>query len=157
MKNLSIPVKAVLFSVVIIVLGSISAFSTEWIRGVPIGVIYASFRLPALAPPQWLFGPVWIFLYIILGIYCATLGQLGNNRQRIYFLMYAQLGLNILWTIAFFTLGNFLLASGMIIIMDGLVLILLWLDRRKISYILLPYLLWLLFASYLSIAVTILN
>ncbi|GAK30243.1 tryptophan-rich sensory protein [Weissella oryzae SG25] len=157
MKNLSIPLRAVIFSIIIIILGSVSAFSVEWVRGVSIGVIYASFRLPTLAPPQWLFGPTWILLYIMLGIYCASLSRLDSNRKSIYFLMYVQLGLNILWTVAFFTLGNFLLASIMIIIMDGLVIALLRFDQRKIKYILIPYLIWLLFASYLSLAVTILN
>ena len=75
MKQLSVPVKAVLFTVAILILGSLSSFSVEWIRGVSIAEVYGEFNLPPLAPPRWLFGPAWGILYILLGIYCAKLSS----------------------------------------------------------------------------------
>lgn len=157
MSKLSFIGKVIIFSLVILALGSLSSLSVEWVRGFSIGEIYTGFKLPPLAPPGWIFGPTWIGLYVLLGIYCAKLTELKENRQLIYYCMYAQLMLNILWTVVFFTLNNFLLASGMILLMDGLVIALLFFDRRKVRIMLVPYLMWLLFASYLSIAVTILN
>ena len=157
MKNMSTTVRAIVYSLAIIILGSLSSLSVEWVRGVSIGDIYATFTLPPFSPPQWLFGPAWIFLYILLGIYCANLNKATKYQPQLYLVMYVQLALNILWTIAFFTIGNFLLASIMIVVMDILVIWLLLADTRKIRYILVPYLLWLLFATYLSISVTILN
>lgn len=157
MSKLSFIGKVIIFSLVILALGSLSSLSVEWVRGVSIGEIYTGFKLPLLAPPGWIFGPTWIGLYVLLGIYCAKLTELKENRQLIYYCMYAQLMLNILWTVVFFTLNNFLLASGMILLMDGLVIALLFFDRRKVRIVLVPYLMWLLFASYLSIAVAILN
>ena len=52
MKQLSVPVKAVLFTVAILILGSLSSFSVEWIRGVSIAKVYGEFNLPPLAPPR---------------------------------------------------------------------------------------------------------
>ncbi|MGY3743321.1 TspO/MBR family protein [Leuconostoc inhae] len=72
----------------------------SWIRGVSIGTIYDGLNLPPLAPPKWLFGPAWGLLYILLGIYCANLNFVTNNRQALYIFMYAQLVLNIFWTSA---------------------------------------------------------
>lgn len=150
-------VKAIAFIVVILILGTLSSFSVEWIRGVSIGDIYGTFNLPPLAPPKWLFGPAWVLLYILLGIYCANLNLVKNNRHALYTYMYVQLGLNIFWTVVFFSLSNFLLATIMIVIMDLLVIIIIFVDKRRIKLLLVPYLLWLLFATYLSISVLILN
>lgn len=150
-------VKAIAFIAVILILGILSSFSVEWIRGISIGNIYDTFNLPPLAPPKWLFGPAWVLLYILLGIYCANLNFVKNNRHELYTYMYVQLGLNIFWTVVFFSLSNFLLATIMIVIMDILVIAIIFVDRRRIKLLLVPYLLWLLFATYLSISVLILN
>lgn len=150
-------VKAIAFIVVILILGTLSSFSVEWIRGVSIGDIYGTFNLPPLAPPKWLFGPAWVLLYILLGIYCANLNLVKNNRHVLYTYMYVQLALNIFWTVVFFSLSNFLLATIMIVIMDLLVIAIIFVDKRRIKLLLVPYLLWLLFATYLSISVLILN
>ncbi|SPD92206.1 TspO/MBR family protein [Leuconostoc suionicum] len=150
-------VKTIAFIVVILILGTLSSFSVEWIRGVSIGDIYGTFNLPPLAPPKWLFGPAWVLLYILLGIYCANLNFVKNNRHALYTYMYVQLALNIFWTVVFFSLSNFLLATIMIVIMDLLVIAIIFVDKRRIKLLLVPYLLWLLFATYLSISVLILN
>ncbi|KAA8324791.1 tryptophan-rich sensory protein [Leuconostoc carnosum] len=157
MKKISMPIRAILFTLVIFLLGALSSFSVEWIRGVSIGEVYGTFRLPPFAPPRWLFGPAWGFLYILLGIYCANLNSVKKNRTMIYSFMYIQLILNIFWTVVFFSFANLFWASVMIVVMDILVFGLLLADHRRIRYILIPYLVWLLFASYLSIAVLLLN
>ncbi|ADG40605.1 benzodiazepine receptor/sensory transduction protein [Leuconostoc kimchii IMSNU 11154] len=113
--------------------------------------------LPPLAPPKWLFGPAWGLLYILLGIYCANLSFVKNNRHILYTYMYVQLTLNIFWTVVFFSFSNFLFATIMIVVMDILVMAIIWIDRRPIKLLLVPYLLWLLFATYLSVSVLVLN
>ena len=157
MKKSSVTVKAIAFIVVILVLGTLSSFSVEWIRGVSIGDIYGTFNLPPLAPPKLRFGPAWGLLYILLGIYCANLSFVKKNRQSLYTYMYVQLALNIFWTVIFFSFSNFLLATIMIVAMDVLVIAIIWIDKRRIKLLLVPYLLWLLFATYLSSSVLILN
>ncbi|CAM3147096.1 TspO/MBR family protein [Leuconostoc rapi] len=157
MKKSSVTIKAIAFIAVILILGTLSSFSVTWIRGVSIGDIYGTFNLPPLAPPKWLFGPAWGLLYILLGIYCANLSFVKNNRQTLYTYMYVQLALNIFWTVVFFSFSNFLLATIMIVVMDILVIAIIWIDKRRIKLLLVPYLLWLLFATYLSISVLILN
>lgn len=157
MKNLSVSAKAVLMAAIILILGSLSSFSVEWIRGVSIGEVYGTFNLPPFSPPKWLFGPAWGILYILLGIYCANLNFAKTNRSKIYIFMYTQLVLNIFWTVVFFSFSQLFLASVMIVVMDILVAGSLISDTRPIKYILIPYLIWLLFATYLSISVLLLN
>ncbi|WP_259650381.1 TspO/MBR family protein [Leuconostoc rapi] len=108
--------------------------------------MYNGLNLPPLAPPKRLFGPAWGLLYILLSIYCANLNFVTNNRQALYIFMYAQLVLNIFWTVVFFSFSNFLLVIAIIL-----------LDKRRVKLLLVPYLLWLLFATYLSISVFFLN
>ena len=157
MKRNSVTLKSIAFIVAILILGTLSSFSVEWIRGLSIGDIYGTFNLPPLAPPKWLFGPAWGLLYILLGIYCANLNFVKDNRQALYTYMYVQLALNIFWTVVFFSFSNFLFATIMIVVMDILVMAIIWIDRRRIKLLLVPYLLWLLFATYLSVSVLVLN
>lgn len=150
-------VKGIVSSIIIILFGGFSAFSVEWIKGVDIASIYATLRLPPFSPPSWLFGPVWTVLYIFIGIYLSNLASLRLNRTKLYLLTYIQLVLNISWTIIFFAFSNYLLATFMISIMDIIVIFMLFIDYRKIKWLLVPYLIWLIFASYLSLSVFWLN
>lgn len=157
MNKLSTTKKSIIFSLIIILLGWLSSFSIPLFHGSSIADIYLTLNLPILAPPKWLFAPVWIVMYILLGIYCANLANAQLFKTPLYFLTYTQLILNLLWTIVFFGLLNFMVATIMIVIMDAAVIAILSIDRRKISYLLLPYLIWLLYATYLSVSVYLLN
>lgn len=124
---------------------------------------YAGLNKPFFSPPNWLFGPVWSLLYILMGVslYLVLLQWKKDPgyRQAVK-LFLLQLGLNSLWSILFFGLKNPLLAFGEILI--------LWLlivknisDFAKINrnsaILLIPYLIWVSFAALLNIAVFYLN
>ena len=128
-----------------------------------IGNWYAYLEKPVFSPPNWIFAPVWTFLYLTIGI---ALFLIWINNQKIkevknaliYFTI--QLILNIAWSIVFFSLHWIL--GGVIVIIALFIMILLTIIKfSKISeaaaVILIPYLVWVGFASILNIALFFLN
>ncbi len=122
---------------------------------------FSALRQPPLSPPDALFPIVWTILFILMGIGSAMV-FLSRDRDRtgaltVYGL---QLVVNFFWTILFFNLGERLLALFWIILLIALVI---WMIVRfyKIektaAYLQLPYLAWLLFATYLNAGVWFLN
>jgi tryptophan-rich sensory protein len=116
---------------------------------------------PALNPPNWIFGPVWTTLYTLMGIASYLVWKSkGEDYKRALALFFAHLFVNAAWSIVFFGEQNIGLALGIIILLD---LMLLEIIRRfcKISKtagaILIPYLLWVLFATYLNGSIFFLN
>lgn len=121
---------------------------------------YNTLQKPPLAPPSVLFPIVWTILYILMGVSYGILKDkslVDDKTQRIYYL---QLFVNLLWPIAFFTLEWRLFAFIWIILLDILVftMIMEFYKKNKVSGLLqIPYLIWLLFATYLNLAVYLLN
>lgn len=123
---------------------------------------YSTLTKPVFTPPAWVFAPAWIFLYITiftsLLLYTVTRSRQPKATGYTYFVM--QMIFNILWTPAFFILHDFILSSIIIIILDILVFLNI-IEFYKISkfsgIILLPYFLWILFATYLNIGILIQN
>ena len=124
---------------------------------------YASLTKPAFNPPNGLFSPVWITLYVFMGIALFLVWRRGLQAEGVRIAIYAfgmQLVLNILWSIVFFGLKMPLLAFVVILILWGFILITL-LKFRKISrlagYLFVPYLLWVSFAAVLNFFLWSLN
>lgn len=115
---------------------------------------------PPLAPPSFIFPIVWTILYTLMGISYAVIkdkGLLDTSISRIY---YIQLFVNLLWPIFFFSLKWRLFAFVWIILLDILVAVMIIRFYRKDStagLLQLPYLVWVLFASYLNLGIYILN
>jgi benzodiazapine receptor len=114
---------------------------------------------PSFYPPGYLFGVVWTILYIMMGI--SLFLVIEQTKERLpYILFGTQLVLNFFWTLLFFGLKSIPLA-----IVDILLLwaTLLWtiISFRKYSppaaYLLAPYLLWVTFATVLTIAIAVIN
>ncbi len=120
---------------------------------------YTSLIQPPLAPPAILFPIAWTILYLLLGIaYFLYRKNLANPKS--IFLYYLQLIFNLLWPIIFFTLKLRLFSIFWIILLLGFVLFLIksWKEETKLSaYLLIPYFIWLIFATYLNIGIYILN
>ena len=115
-----------------------------------------------LAPPSWLFSPVWIVLYglmiVSLIIYITTISK--KNKVWGYLLFVVQILLNLAWTPAFFGVKNIGLALLIVILLDIVVIfnIIEFAKFSKLSAkLLIPYLLWILFATYLNTGLYILN
>jgi benzodiazapine receptor len=124
---------------------------------------YASLQKPAFNPPNWLFAPAWITLYLLMGvaaflIWRKGLKQKGVKAALVIFLV--QLVLNALWSVVFFGLQSPL--WGVVVILALWIAILLTILRFfKLSTaagsLMLPYILWVSFAAVLNIAIFMLN
>ena len=131
-----------------------------------VGIIISSFidynflEKPFLAPPSIAFPIVWTILYILMGVSYGILKDKKLTNSKIDTIYYTQLGFNALWSIFFFVLKWRLFSSIWIIILAILILFMIveFYNKNKIAGILqVPYLLWVLFATYLNIAIYILN
>jgi translocator protein len=124
---------------------------------------YAALAKPVWAPPNWLFGPVWTTLYVLIGIALFLVWREGTDRRdvRIALGIFAvQLILNILWSVIFF--GYHSLLGGFIVIIILWIAILaniiaFYFISKPAGLLLIPYIVWVSIASYLNYAVYVLN
>ncbi len=124
---------------------------------------YAGLIKPALNPPNWIFGPVWTTLYLLMGIAAFLVWQKGFERTEVrtaLIIFGVQLLLNMAWSAIFFGAHNPAGAFADIVLL-WLAILATILTFYKISpvaaYLLLPYILWVSFAGYLNYAVWTLN
>ena len=151
MNNLKIYIKSILIPV--IVGGIIGPIINPFIN-------YGSLNKPPLAPPGILFSIIWPILYVLMGISYGILKSKKLVDSKISIVYYVQLGINALWSIFFFLLKWKLFSFIWILVLDVIVIymIVLFYQKNKVAGILqVPYLLWILFASYLNIAIYVLN
>ena len=123
---------------------------------------YETLQRPKFTPPDWVFGPVWTILYIMIAIslFLFLRKYKSENGYGIYVLIVLHLVSNISWTSIFFGLKSPGLALIDILFLDiSLLLMVLFFWRTyNISSILLwPYLIWALFATYLNASFYVLN
>jgi benzodiazapine receptor len=124
---------------------------------------YAALEKPFFTPPNWLFAPAWITLYVLMAVaaflvWRKGLGEEGVKCALTVFLV--QLVLNALWSVVFFGLHSPL--WGMVVILALWVAILLTIIKFfRLSVaagsLMLPYILWVSFASALNISIWVLN
>jgi translocator protein len=137
--------------------GIIGAFAT--ISAIP--TWYAGLLKPAFSPPNWVFGPVWLVLYTLIGVSLFLVWQeKGKEKKIALVLFFVHLGLNALWSIIFFGLQNPALAFFEILLLLAtllLVMRLFWRISKLAVYLLFPYLLWVSFATVLNFAIWQLN
>ena len=115
---------------------------------------YQNLTKPPFSPPGIVFPIAWTILYIIMGY---SFNKQNEQNKTIY---YTQLIVNGLWSIIFFIFKWYLFSSIWIILLIILVIIMIYkfYNENKLSGLInLPYLIWLLFALYLSIGVYLLN
>lgn len=136
-------------------LGAIFTFSS-------IPTWYATLNKPIFAPPNYVFGPIWTTLYLLMGIAFFIIweykGKVSTKKAKYYF--YIQLILNFAWSPAFFGLKS--LALGLVIIVPMLFFIYKTIrEFEKINklaaFLMTPYLAWVSVATILNFAVLILN
>lgn len=124
---------------------------------------YAALNKPFFNPPNWLFGPVWLLLYTLMGIAAYLIWQQGWQQKRIktaLVLFSGHLLLNALWSIVFFGWQQIGLALINIILLwlsIGLVIMFFQEIDRRAAWLLVPYFLWVSFAAVLNAAILILN
>jgi len=124
---------------------------------------YATLNRPSFTPPNWLFGPVWTILYLLMAISAFIVWQksLVNPAVKIALILYlVQLILNALWSVIFFGLKLPMLAFIEIIMLwTAIVFTILAFARVSITaaLILVPYILWVSFAAVLNFSIWFLN
>ena len=136
-----------------LVLGSIVGFIMSG------SIDYKYLVQPPLAPPSWLFPVMWTIIYLLMGISYYLIKQVTDNEalSKIYYL---QLGINLLWSIIFFVFKLRFLACLWIVLLDIVVgLMIYWFyNTKKVSgYLNILYMVWILFATYLTIGIYVLN
>lgn len=156
----SIKIKTFITSLIICflpgIIGSLATASS-------VNTWYLTINRPSFTPPGWLFGPVWTLLYLMMGISLYKLRTTNGEPvakllANIFF--YLQLFLNLLWSIFFFGLKNPLLAFieiGLLVITVIFTIIASYRISKPAGLLLLPYLAWISFATFLNYSVYRLN
>ena len=124
---------------------------------------YTTLTKPALNPPSYVFGPVWTTLYALMGIAAFLVWKNGWDRRDVRKALYVfgiQLILNASWSIVFFGLHSPLSALVNIALMWLAIvwtMILFYKISKPAMWLLVPYILWVSFASYLNYSLWMLN
>ena len=151
MSKFKVFVKSILFPVII---GGIVGFI---ISG---SIDYDSLQKPYLAPQGIVFPIVWTILYILMGISYGILKIEDKDDFEIKRVYYLQLFVNALWSIIFFTFKWRFFAFLWIILLDILIITMIidfYKKNKVVGVLQIPYLIWSLFATYLNLAIYILN
>ncbi len=118
---------------------------------------YAELAKRSWAPPAWLFGPVWSVLYLMIGVSAWLVwrdhGLRGARSALVVWVL--QLAANALWTWLFFSLRSGALSMAEIVVLWLLIvttIAMFWRLQRTAALLLVPYLLWVSFASALTYA-----
>jgi len=124
---------------------------------------YAGLSKPPFNPPSWIFGPVWTILYAMMGLSAYLIYQSGIGKKevkRALAVFAVQLLLNTLWSIVFFGVHMIFAAVIVILLLWGMILVTIIVFHRiskAAAYLLIPYILWVSFATVLNISLYILN
>lgn len=128
---------------------------------------YTTLQRPPLSPPNWIFGPVWTILYLLMGVAVYLVWKQWSflpwtpAKKRVALASFAvQLVLNSLWSLFFFGLQNpglALLDILAMVVAISFTIVNFWRVSRTAAWLLVPYLLWVSFASYLNYAIWTLN
>jgi tryptophan-rich sensory protein len=124
------------------------------------GPWYAEIAKPAWTPPSWVFGPVWTILYVMIALSAWLVWRAQPRFGVPIGLWCAQLALNTIWSWLFFGLERPDLAAGDIVVLLGTIVATAYAFAgvsRTAALLLLPYGLWVGFATALNIAIWRLN
>ena len=123
--------------------------------------LYERLVSPPLAPPGWVFPVVWTVLYILMGFAAGLVARSGDvDSGDALALYYLQLGLNVMWPLVFFRFEWITFGAVWLFLLTVAVYAV-WRRFRAIhttaGWLLVPYLLWCVFALYLNIGFAVLN
>jgi tryptophan-rich sensory protein len=150
-------IKLVLCIVICNLAGVFGALFTA--QSIPSWYVYLD--KPFFSPPNWLFGPVWTALYTLMGIsFYMILVKGTKKKEGAVKAFVVQLTLNAIWTPLFFGLRMPMIAFFEIILLLAAIIVTIikfWKISKPAAYLLVPYLLWVMFASVLNFSLWILN
>jgi benzodiazapine receptor len=129
-----------------------------------LGEWYGSLRVPALAPPNWVFGPVWTALFALIGtglwLVWRQVESSPRDARRALGVFVAHFVFNLGWSAVFFGRQEIGLGLAVILVLWVLIVATMWaFDRvdRRAALLLVPYLVWVSFAAYLNYQYWVLN
>lgn len=150
-------IKYIFYLITPLIVGFISSSFTSNSTG-----FYKALIKPPLSPPGYLFGIVWTILFILMGIsyFLLKLKTEGIDISDTDFFYYLQLIINFFWSIFFFK--NQALTFSFIWLVFLLVAVVItsfkfYKINKTSAYLLIPYILWIIFAGYLNLSIAILN
>ncbi len=120
---------------------------------------FAALQKPSFQPPNWLFGPVWTVLYVLIGIAGARV-FMKAPQSTAFKVWLAQMVLNFMWSPSFFSLHSLGLALGVILLLLIAIFTfikLAWPIDRPSALLFLPYAAWVAFATALNASLIALN
>jgi tryptophan-rich sensory protein len=120
---------------------------------------YASLQKPAITPPNFIFGPVWSVLYAMFGWVLGGIFKVWRQNKKIFFIILLHLILNLSWSPAFFYYKQIDIAFYIIILMLTSLLAFFFMKKTEVMWNLqlIPYFLWIFFASFLNFWIWHLN
>lgn len=140
---------------------SVEIFASYWTNQT-VSTWYPKLNKPFWTPPGWVFGPVWTIIYILIAISGWLIYRADHSRKRsIALIFYAsQLILNLMWSFFFFFLKSPLLGLIDILLLFLLIILTIikaWPVRSLASILLIPYLIWVIYAATLNVGIWLLN
>ena len=148
--------------VVVAVVAAILVAVVGWLA-TDIGPWYQALRKPAWQPPDWLFGPVWTTIYALVVIASVRAWWRAPDveaKEWLIVFFASNAFVNVLWSLLFFRLHRpdwALLEVGVLWSSVLLLTVVLWRRDRAGGLLLLPYLAWVSFASFLNLTIVVLN
>lgn len=123
---------------------------------------YSTLEKPLFTPPNWIFGPIWSTLYLLMSIslFLVLTSKKSKNKNFGLRLFYFQLILNALWSIVFFGTENISLGFIIILFLWGSIFLTIkvfYRFNRSAGNLLLPYIVWVTIATLLNLGVLLLN
>ena len=121
---------------------------------------YSLLNKPAFNLPDWVFGPVWTTLYLMMTLAIWLFWHSKSRNKNTVYVYLIHLVFNTTWSVVFFVFHNMVLALFVLILLIGLIInLILRFKRVNIisSYLMFPYLLWCCFALFLNINLIIIN
>ena len=158
-------VKKILKLVAFVILCEIIGASGSIFTIANIPTWYANLVKPFFSPPNWVFAPVWTLLFLLMGIALYIIWESVEKKfKKIRVLAISwfsvQFAFNVLWSYLFFGLRNpFLGFIGIILLWFSIIFTIIYFYRinKKAAYLLVPYLIWVSFASILNFSIMLLN
>lgn len=123
--------------------------------------LYGTVKQPPLSPPGWVFPVVWTVLYILMGVAAYLVWMRDSTGRNGALVLYAaQLIFNFVWPLLFFHVQNYALAFFWLAALWVLILLTtvrFFKETPAAGWLMLPYLVWVVFAAYLNAGVWLLN
>jgi translocator protein len=127
------------------------------------GSWYSTLQKPFFTPPNWLFAPMWITLFVLMGIALCLVWESGTERREVQLalgIFGVQFLLNVIWSFLFFGLESPLLGLIEITLLWVMIAATIWAFyqvKKSAAYLLLPYLAWVTIAAALNGAIYFMN